>query len=70
MSSYRRVRTRLSTFSKRPSNAVRYAYLDFRKYYTVAPPNTAVLWTGEKPAVFRNDGIGREYNVRKPYLGL
>ena len=26
---------------------------------TVVPPNTAVLGTGEKPAVFRNGGIGR-----------
>ena len=26
--------------------------------------------TGEKLAVFRNSGIGREYNLEKPYLGL
>ena len=25
---------------------------------TVVPPNTAVLGTGKKPAVFRNGGIG------------
>ena len=31
-------------------------------YYTVVPdPNTAVLGTGEKPAVFRNGGDGKEY---------
>ena len=28
---------------------------------TVVPPNAAVLGTGEKTAVFRNGGIGREY---------
>ena len=39
-------------------------------YSTVVPPNTAVLGTGEKPAVFRNGGIGREHNIKKPYLGL
>ena len=38
--------------------------------YTLVPPNIAVLWTGKKPAVFRNNGIGREYNVKKSYLGL
>ena len=34
---------------------------------TVVPPYTAVLGTGvwRKPAVFRNGGIGREYNLRK-----
>ena len=34
---------------------------------TVVPPYTAVLGTGvwRKPAVFRNGGIGREYNPRK-----
>ena len=37
---------------------------------TVLPPNTSVLGTGEKPAVFRNSGIGREYNLKKLYLGL
>ena len=37
---------------------------------TVVPPNTAVLGTGEKPSVFQNGGIGREYNLEKPYLGL
>ena len=37
---------------------------------TVVPPNTAVLGTGEKPTVFRNSSIGREYNLEKPYLGL
>ena len=26
---------------------------------TVRSPNTAVLWTGEKQGVFRNNGIGR-----------
>ena len=40
-------------------------YLD-----TAVTPNTAVLGTGEKPAVFRNGGIGREYNLKKLYLGL
>ena len=29
---------------------------------TVVPPNTAVLGTGEKPAVFQNGGNEREYN--------
>ena len=37
---------------------------------TDVPPNTAVLGTGEKPAVFRNGGIGREYKLKNPYLGL
>ena len=37
---------------------------------TVFPPNTAVHGTAEKPAVFRNGGIGREYKLKKPYLGL
>ena len=37
---------------------------------TVVPPNTAVLGTAEKPAVFRNSSIWREYNLKKPYLGL
>ena len=36
---------------------------------TVVPPNT-VLGTGEKPAVFRNSSIEREYNLKRPYLGL
>ena len=36
--------------------------------YTVVPPNTAVLGTGEKPAVSRNGRIGREYNLKKPYI--
>ena len=40
-------------------------YLD-----TAVTPNTTVLETGEKPAVFRNSGIGREYNLKKLYLGL
>ena len=26
--------------------------------------------TGEKPVVFGNGGIGREYNIKKPCLGL
>ena len=30
---------------------------------TVVAPNTAVLGTGEKQAVFRNSGIGREHNL-------
>ena len=30
---------------------------------TVVPPNSAVLGTGEKLAVFRNGDIGREYNL-------
>ena len=34
------------------------------------PPNTTILGTGEKPAVFCNGGIGREYTLKKPYLGL
>ena len=34
---------------------------------TVIPPNTAVLGTGEKPVVFPNGGIGREYNLKNPY---
>ena len=37
---------------------------------TVIPPNTADLGAGEKPAVFRNGGIGKEHNLKKPYLGL
>ena len=44
--------------------------LNVCKSYTVVPLNTAVLGTGEKPAVFRNGGIWREYNLEKPYLGL
>ena len=32
---------------------------------TVVPPNTAVLVTGGKPAVFCNSGIGREDNLNK-----
>ena len=28
------------------------------------------LGLAKKPAVFRNGGIGREYNLKKPYLGL
>ena len=36
------------------------------------PSNTTVLgsWDCEKPAVFRNGDIGKEYNLEKPYLGL
>ena len=34
------------------------------------PSQYCVLGTGKKPAVFRNGGIGREYNLKKPYLGL
>ena len=41
-----------------------------RSYSTVVPLNTASLGTGEKSAVFRNGGIGREYNLKKPHLGL
>ena len=40
-------------------------YLD-----TAVTPHTAVLGTGEKPAVLRNGGIGREDNLKKLYLGL
>ena len=36
----------------------------------MVPLNTAVLGIGEKPAGFRNGSIGREYNLKKPYLGL
>ena len=32
---------------------------------TVVPPNTDVPGTGEKPAGFRNGGIGREYITLK-----
>ena len=33
--------------------------------------NTVVLRTGEKPAIFRNGGIWKEHNIKKPYnLGL
>ena len=39
-------------------------------YITVVPPNTAVLGTGEKPAVFRNGGIRREYNLKNPIWDL
>ena len=38
--------------------------------YRVVPLNTAILGIGEKLAVFRNGRIGREYNLKKPYLGL
>ena len=27
-------------------------------------------WDWRKPAVLRNGGIGREYNLKKPYFGL
>ena len=32
--------------------------------------NTAVLGTGEKPAVFRNGSIGRECNLKNPIWDL
>ena len=37
---------------------------------TVVPPNTTALGTGEKPAVFRNGGIEREYYLQNAIWDL
>ena len=44
-------------------------YIHCTTSYIVVPPNTANLGTGEEP-VFRNGGIGREYNLKHPIWGL